>query len=438
MPSHRLGLVHIIQRDNPIDLVFDWEEMDVIIQLAPGHVQGHKLDSWTLRRCRAVPKELRSGIPPAIEAAEAGSSQQNDGTEGMNPDRAVKFHLPRYTDRPLLPNRPRPRDGVSARNGTISDVTAPEFDRYIKTSRRGLRDEDLEFLYDTYHNILYEDVDMAHPTDLNAAGSPLPESFDDPFVSVESALKQIRHCHNGLHSYRHGIPPAAVHIHNLLVRLLFWDSMCTGHLGDDISTNPFYIVKPYRVVLRPDRPNKTAANRFESTHTANDGHTSREHAHYINTRPWMVMFAQFGEPESPTELWTVLIRHNKTRNVWYFDCGEHNTRHERMEQALRELDVWLNQIGAGRVGPCAMYPDIPAIDKDHMHLSSLHCMANVLVFLHYGVIGWDEVAQFKHANSKKMEEAMLSSLHGIMGLEYRGTPSLLKRATSVFKRHKDT
>ncbi|KAK5655398.1 hypothetical protein OQA88_5668 [Cercophora sp. LCS_1] len=400
----------------PLDLAFDYEDEEVIAKLKP-ELLADKIYG------QAVPVELPYlHVPDRYQHTGNGYYMDQLG--------AVTFELPMYASRP---DTPRPRDGISRRHwqDKLPDATAPALDRYIKTSDGQVSDRDLEFLWDTYLYSLIEDIDCPHPTDLNARGGPLPLGFDDATTPAEPALRNVRFCHNGLYDFRHGNNTSPVHIYMLLQRLLYWDAMCNPRYT--FSSKRFYVVKPYRVLLRPDRPNKTPQNRFDAR--MDDDFKNQDHRAYITSRPWLVMFVQFDEPDTPTEQWSVCIQHNKTKAVWYFDCGDKNTRQARFEGALREFDAWLVKVGSvGRAGPAAMYPDLPEIAKDRMHLSPLHCMANALAFLIYGVIGWNEVGQFEHRNAKKMEEAMLTSLHSILGLEYR-TPSLAQGTANLFKRH---
>lgn len=119
---------------------------------------------------------------------------------------------------------------------------------------------------------------------------------------------------------------------------------------------------------------------------------------------------------------SMLVHHVPTGNTWYMDSGEDGEI--RSDLADAEFQRWLQnagfEIGSSKTPPARHeYRQVPTQNDDWT--CGLHSLMNALVFVRFGVFGWDQVRAWNDADSAM--EALKTSLHLTLGVQYPPVPS---------------
>lgn len=115
---------------------------------------------------------------------------------------------------------------------------------------------------------------------------------------------------------------------------------------------------------------------------------------------------------------SLLIHHVPTGNTWYMDSSG-SGRQLRFNKAKEEFQQWLQKSGL----PDGSTKNPPPVHRHRLvpvqndpWSCGLHCIMNALIFVRFGVFGWDRVGAWNDPTSAM--DALKKSLHHTLGIQY--------------------
>ncbi|KAK0754416.1 hypothetical protein B0T18DRAFT_386297 [Schizothecium vesticola] len=124
---------------------------------------------------------------------------------------------------------------------------------------------------------------------------------------------------------------------------------------------------------------------------------------------------------------SLLVHHVPSGNTWYMDsAGTSKDRKTRSNLANAEFQLWLQNSGLPKgstKNPRAKHQNCVVPLQDSDWTCGLHSIINALVFVRFGVFGWDKVEAWNQINGKdtKVMRALKTSLHHSLGVKFPPT-----------------
>jgi hypothetical protein len=124
---------------------------------------------------------------------------------------------------------------------------------------------------------------------------------------------------------------------------------------------------------------------------------------------------------------SLLVHHVPSGDTWYMDsAGTSKDRKTRSDLANAEFQRWLQNSGLPKGStkiPRAKHQNCVVPLQDSHWTCGLHSMINALVFVRFGVFGWDKVEAWNQLNGKdtKVMRALKTSLHHSLGVKFPPT-----------------
>ncbi|KAK1835754.1 hypothetical protein QBC39DRAFT_413415 [Podospora conica] len=137
-----------------------------------------------------------------------------------------------------------------------------------------------------------------------------------------------------------------------------------------------------------------------------------------------VHLVQTGDPTTPGSHFSLLIHHRPTGNTMYMDSWHASVR-ARSTAARDEFKLWLENSGLPQPPPTAHHVERPVGPQTGQWTCGLHCIINALVFIRFGLFGWDQMPAWNkvkdsqgHVKDEDAIEALKKSLHHTLGVKY--------------------
>ncbi|KAK1753265.1 hypothetical protein QBC47DRAFT_431694 [Echria macrotheca] len=274
----------------------------------------------------------------------------------------------------------------------LNDAKEAEYDILLEDNK----DDDIKLVKTRYSHVRHPVLDN-------------PVAGRDPGEEENRIAACLLSCHNGLYDARNQNLLLDENVYELMVRLLTWvQTNVDGFKGLGALEDRKWWVAPkrYRLGYVPgssvdpieaklgdgipgvDHPENDVKDFQDATFSL---HLSHNDDH-------------FG----------LIIYHAGSGSAWYLDSLKYQAE-KRRDNSEKKFEKWL-QVSNQTVPPNFTLHLMPVPYQKDGWSCGLHCIANAVAFVRFGVLGWNNVPALGAGRAADMVKAISKSLHNIMGL----------------------
>ncbi|KAK3328175.1 hypothetical protein B0T19DRAFT_400962 [Cercophora scortea] len=297
-------------------------------------------------------------------------------------DELNSFRLPQPSDDPGLLGL------TESQLYNVNDYEFGEEIKYVeKDTLNGVKAR--QFIDRTYRRVRLSDIDA----DEAGYGHEAPAVNFLPFMS----------CHNGLREIdQHGKYLSNESICYLSSRVLAWVQKITAREDPSLQPKHWFLL-PHAYTLSDEEKVWALADpelvNFQIVYGDRSGDRDR-----FNEALFTLHLVHHSNH------FALIIRQNSTGNSWYLNSDDKPRKKRQSTEAFRLLDSWLQESGITTPeGATSKIVDTVPIQQDGWSCS-LHVIVNSIVFVRFGLFGWDKIPRWRTGNKKRNDEKMLGEL----------------------------